>query len=161
MKKLALFIFALVVLPGSFSNTFAQSYTVNIIADDVWWQSPENFGAWVNAIIYYNGTPISTSPDYFYEWDAFFGNEGYWRFFTSGYGEDGANISAETLPGYVIKLKVKVSDVVNHTFTNIQSGIAGPYSIPGVVPGDKGVNVPFIPYNQNGVNIYGTVTANH
>jgi hypothetical protein len=110
--------------------------------------------------LYYNNQPIPTIDDYFYQWDAYFSNEGNWHPHDSGYGEDGASISGETLPGYSISFKVTVSDVVNHLFTGIESGPEGPFSIPEVDPGDYAATVTFLAKDENG-NSTSLVAAEH
>ncbi len=43
---------------GILNNIIAQTYTVDISVNDVWWESKENFGADLNAVIYRDGEPI-------------------------------------------------------------------------------------------------------
>jgi hypothetical protein len=121
--KKIFYILTLVIL--NISNTYSQNYEVEVVITDVWWQTRENYGAWVRADIFHNGELVSPSDDFFYKWRAKFSHEGnYWRDFTEGNGE--FEISAETLPGASIGLYV-VTDVVNGTFINIQSPEIYPY----------------------------------
>ncbi len=144
---------------GILNNIIAQTYTVDISVNDVWWESKENFGADLNAVIYRDGEPIPPSNDYFYEWYVYFSNEGHWRLLISGNGKD--HVIPETMAGYYIKSYVVVSDVVHHTFTGIQSEIKGPFYITGTQPGDIAEIVHFLPYAQDGTNIYNLVSPKH
>ncbi len=65
------------------------------------------------------------------------------------------------MAGYYIKSYVVVSDVVHHTFTGIQSEIKGPFYITGTQPGDIAEIVHFLPYAQDGTNIYNLVSPKH
>ncbi len=142
-------------------QTIGQTYTVSIDVNDVWWSTHENFGADLTAVIYENGNPIPPSSNYYYTWWAYLSNIGEWRIprYGEGFGLD--NVFPETLPGFYIKAYVVVSDLVNYTFTDIQSEIVGPFSINGTSPGDRGVDVEFNTFQQNGSHLIGIVTPIH
>jgi hypothetical protein len=46
------YILLLVIL--NISNTYSQNYEVEVVITDVWWQTRENYGAWVRADIQFN-----------------------------------------------------------------------------------------------------------
>lgn len=114
-------IILIVVIIITFCNVMAQNYTVKIKVNDVWWESKENWGAFLQAEIYEGENLLPPSQNYYYTWYVYFSKEGYWRILKEGYGEDEA--SPETLPDYFIKSYVVVTDVVNHTFENLTSSV--------------------------------------
>ncbi len=140
---------------GCLSWGEAQTYQVRIEVEDVWWESPENFGAFLKAVIDSNGISIPPSNDYFYQWYVYFSHEGYWRLLSGGFGVDEA--SPETLPGESILTYVVVSDSVNHAFEGIQSPVAGPFTMPG----SGGWPVSFRPLDHNGNDFSSHVTPRH
>lgn len=156
MKKYLLLIIALAAFSAYVPALVAQTgYSVDIVVDDHWWESDENFGVWLRAVISHNGNPIPNSNDYYYRWWLYFSHEGYWKILTSGFGEDEA--VPETHQGWTFVAYVVVTDSVHHTFSGIISNTVGPFT----APGDTGQFVSFAPLRQDGVNILGTVMANH
>ena len=127
MKRLNLLFLCVLAFFAVSSKGLAQ-YTVEITISDDWYESIENYGADMIATIYYNNYPISNSSNYYYQWYAYFSQNGYWELLTSGNGLNEA--IPETLPGTYMQAYVVVTDQVNHTFTNIQSETAFPNMIP-------------------------------
>lgn len=67
MKKLLVFALLWTAFLGYTARLSAQSgYGVDLVVDDHWWQSTENYGVSFRAVISYNGNSIPNSNDYYY-----------------------------------------------------------------------------------------------
>ena len=138
-------------------NTLAQTYAVEVITNDAWWSSKENFFVNMTAVIYENGNPIPYSTNYYYWWYIYDSHSG------GGYqllyqGFDLHNANHETIKGGSIDAYVLVTDSVNHYFSKKRGNADGPYSLP-----EQGAkSVYFYAYQQNGGYILPpTVQPNH
>ena len=120
MKRISLFSLLLLV------ETFAQSsYTVELNRTHCWWKSRENWDSAVEATIKYNGYPIPNSNNYYYEY--YLTNpDGSWELNDAGFGKninisDGTQYQPDGVTPYTQLWYVVVSDIENHTFTEITS----------------------------------------
>ncbi len=154
MRKL-FFLGLVIVLLSSASRFALASCTVEIVKTDVWWESVENYGAYLRADIYQNGNLIPPGNQFYYKWYGFCGNNGFWKVIKEGYGENEAHM--ETLPGDYMKFYVVVTDTSGTYFTTITSDTTEPVSMPsnGAKP------VPFKPVDENGNSLYNYVQARH
>ena len=83
----------------------AQSYSVKIKVNDVWWESKENYGAFLQAEVYNGNNLLPPSSNYYYTWYVYFSNEGHWKILKQGYGDPREKFGddeaqPETMPGY-------------------------------------------------------------
>ncbi|MHB2149322.1 hypothetical protein ACX8XP_09720 [Calditrichota bacterium LG25] len=135
MKRSILFLLLFIFITNK--TVMAQNYSVKIKVNDVWWESKENYGAFLQAEIYDGNNLLSPNSDYYYTWYVYFSREGYWKILKEGYGDErekfGADeASPETLPGYYIKAYVIVTDNVNHTFENLTSNTTDEFFMSGL-----------------------------
>ncbi len=111
----------------------------------------------MSAVIYYNGSPIPNSNNYYYKWYVYLSNVGAWQLLRYAYGYGVNEFIPETLSLNSIRAYVVVTDSINHTFANIQSPVAGPFSMPS----QGGLSVGFMAFQENGQDISSLVTPRH
>lgn len=80
MRTLVVSLLLGLLLCGHTSNLLAQTeYTVALTVEDHWWESMENWGVWLKAVVSHDGIPLPNSERYYYEWWAWFSHEANWR----------------------------------------------------------------------------------